>query len=139
VFQASAHLLTRTLRELSNERTYPEIPTSSAPIESFKKFLHDYTPVPKVTSAAPGTSDHGQDRAVDFVVIKNGKTIAGTNGAQEVIDRDWVATGYDKALKKATHKTGLDGPLRPPKPNEPWHYWLASPPADDEEQTADSS
>jgi hypothetical protein len=121
VLQASAHLLPRALRELA-KHDYPEIPTSAGPIWRFKMFLRDYNPVPQVTSAAPGTSDHGQDRAVDFVVIKNGKTIAGTRGATEIIARDWEATGYGKALEKATKGTGLEGPLD--DPYEPWHYWL---------------
>jgi hypothetical protein len=82
VFRASAHLLPRALRELAKP-SYPEIPTSSGPIKQFKQFLKDYNPVPRVTSAAPDTSDHGQDRAVDFTVIKNGVTVAGISTARD--------------------------------------------------------
>jgi hypothetical protein len=129
VFKASAHLLPRVLRELTKPE-YPEFPTSSGPINQFKKFLTDYHPFPQVTSAAPGTSDHGQDRAVDFIVTKNGRTLAGTSTAKDKdskktrIKLDWEETGYDKALKKATIGTGLDGPLA--EPHEPWHYWLSA-------------
>lgn len=37
---------------------------------------------------APGTSDHGQDRAVDFVIKKNGVVIAG------IVQSKWIDTGY---------------------------------------------
>jgi len=120
VRKASAHLLPRAFKELSKVELYPEIPTDAGPINAFKNFLRHYMPVPEVTSAAPGTSDHGQDRAVDFVVIQGAKTLAGTS--KDRIPTDWQATGYDKALKKATKDTGLDGPLQ--HPHEPWHYWL---------------
>jgi len=119
VHLAAGNLLPRVLQELA-KADYPEFPTDSAPINQFKKFLKDSKVDPEPTSAAPGTSDHGQDRAVDFIVKKDGKTVASTSKAG--IKKEWENTGYDKALKKATEGTEMDGPL--PNPKEPWHYWL---------------
>jgi len=75
---------------------------------------------PEPTSAAPGTSDHGQMRAVDFVVMKNGKTIADV--VSSTIIPNWRVPGWEKALIDAASTTKLKGPL--PTPYEPWHWWL---------------
>jgi hypothetical protein len=73
VHLAAGDLLPRVQRELSKPE-YPEFPTDPAPIELFKAFSRNTKVDPEPTSAAPGTSDHGQDRAVDFIVEKHGKT-----------------------------------------------------------------
>jgi hypothetical protein len=94
-------------------------------LKRFKRFLSRSEVRPEPTSAAPGTSDHGQDRAVDFVVLKDGKTIAET--VQSKIQKQWIDPGYDVALKTATLNTGLDGPLmKNGKLWEPWHFWLVT-------------
>jgi hypothetical protein len=133
VHKASSYLLPRALKELAKQ-AYPEIPTDWAPIDRFKRFLKDANVIPEPTSAAPGTSDHGQDRAVDFVVKKNGVIIADI--IQSTIQSKWIDTGYMSALKAATLNTDLTGPLM--KGNqiwEPWHYSLKPPAAADEKKT----
>lgn len=59
-------------------------------------------------------------RAVDFVVMKGGKIIAGVESA--LIVPNWRQPGWERALIEATKGTWLKGPL--PAPYEPWHWWL---------------
>jgi hypothetical protein len=115
---AASKLLPKVLKELDKDK-YPEIPTDSGPITLFKKFLKGTGVDPEPTSAAPGTSDHGQDRAVDFIVKKGGKTVADINKSK--MQTQWIDTGYDKLLKTATDGTGLEGPLM--KDGEIWEAW----------------
>lgn len=81
------------------------------------------------TNAAPGLSDHGRMSAIDFVVKKNSKAIAGADTAEIPVwraPRDGGLT-FEKALElaadklnKATGGVVFDGPLS--VPDEPWHY-----------------
>lgn len=73
-------------------------------------------------TAVPGLSPHGQMRAIDFHVFRDGVKVATSGGADH-----WISSGFDAALKKAVkaynNKKGrevFDGPLKSPK--EPWHY-----------------
>jgi hypothetical protein len=60
--------------------------------------------------------------AVDFVVLKDGETIAGTD--TQTIQSNWEATGWKDKLLEAVTKSAswFDGPLS--QPYEPWHYTL---------------
>lgn len=73
-------------------------------------------------NAAPGLSAHGQMRAIDFHVHKNGAVVAGSGGAS-----NWRAQGFAEDLKKAVGRVNsqygrevFSGPLK--SPDEPWHY-----------------
>jgi hypothetical protein len=94
-------------------------PTETA-VQRFHAFLKGASVQPEPTSAAPGTSDHGQMRAVDFVVMKGGTIIADTTSS--TIVPNWRVPGWEKALIEAAKPTKLMGPLA--APYEPWHWSL---------------
>lgn len=107
---------------------YQPTPTAAS-TQAFRSYLQQVHVKPEPTSAAPGTSDHGQQHAVDFVVMTGTKLIAGVETS--LIGPQWYNTGFDKKLKRATEKTPaaqrlrrpvLQGPLQ--HPYEPWHYSL---------------
>jgi hypothetical protein len=108
----------KCLRELAN---YPDLPDLQA-TGNFRTFLKKCSVHPEPTSAAPGLSDHGQMHAVDFVILKKGETIAGTD--TQTIESKWDAAGWTDKLKAAVTQSAslFDGPLRSPR--EPWHYSL---------------
>ena len=128
VKQAAARLIQDARAKLA-ESNFLASPTAAS-VSDFRSYLKTYLVDPEPSSAAPGTSDHGQQHAVDFVVKeKGGRTLADTETA--TIRTSWHNTGFDKALKTATENTPaaqdlgtpvLQGPLR--KPYEPWHYTL---------------
>jgi hypothetical protein len=89
-------------------------------VTRFSPILQNHKVHPEPTSAAPGTSDHGQLRAIDFVVLRAGTLIAGTNTSS--ITTVWRAQGWEKKLIAATAHTGLIGALQ--TPYEPWHWRL---------------
>lgn len=97
------------------------MPPDADDMESFVPLLQNSTVNPEPTSAAPGTSDHGQLRAVDFVVYQGNALVAGTNSSSIV--PVWKAQGWEQKLMAATKNTGLIGPLQ--HPYEPWHWRLA--------------
>ena len=93
--------------------------------------LTSWTLAVPVTLAAPGLSAHGQSRAFDFQVERDGAIVAGTEA--EHATRDWDAAGWTERLKQvvARASTRLRGPLETPR--EPWHYYYdagVSAPAD---------
>lgn len=98
---------------------YAEAPDSVS-TKAFLAYLRNSEVKPEPTSAAPGVSDHGQMRAVDFVVKRGNLIVAGTDTPR--IASDWERTGFDRKLKQATSGTSLVGPLQHPR--EPWHYRL---------------
>lgn len=98
---------------------YPDQPTDQS-IGKFTTALRKYKPQPEPTSAAPGTSDHGQLRAVDFVVLEKGRQVAGTTSS--TIDTVWKKGGWEAKLIAACAGSKLVGPLQ--NPYEPWHWRL---------------
>jgi hypothetical protein len=118
VRDAGATLLERMQEELAKPE-YSEVPTPKA-AGRFAQKLGDAKVSPEPTSAAPGTSDHGQARAVDFVIQKGAMTIAGTESAQ--VWSVWRGQGWEAKLIKACERTRLLGPLK--VPDEPWHWRL---------------
>jgi hypothetical protein len=56
--------------------------------------------------------------AVDLVVVRHGRTVAGTSTGD--IGTVWEAHGWEANLIKATAGTKLVGPLK--HPYEPWHW-----------------
>jgi hypothetical protein len=76
-----------------------------------------------VALAAPGLSPHGQGRAFDFQIERDGRIIAGADMASST--SQWDAAGWTQKLHAAVIKAGphFSGPLE--SPYEPWHYGYA--------------
>lgn len=87
---------------------------------ALRTWLTAQVPTPVPTLAAPGLSPHGQGRAVDFQVLRNGVVVAGTDAS--AIAAQWRRSGWAARLKDAVRASGaaFDGPLQ--SPDEPWHY-----------------
>jgi hypothetical protein len=131
VQSSSAKLLADMDAELSGPE-YADVP-SPANVAKFRRVLSHARVVPEPTSAAPGTSDHGQGHAVDFVVMRGRHKIAGTETAS--IPRRWKRDGWEQKLFAAIEECNrqqrestpgrvaiLSGPLK--RPYEPWHWVL---------------
>jgi hypothetical protein len=118
VASASQELLARAIEYVGAE------PHRAAPPErrtaDFARFLADHVPTPIPTVAAPGLSPHGQMRAIDFQVHRDGQIIAGPKTA--TIATDWDAAGWTGRLDAAVREGSAHfiGPLSTPR--EPWHY-----------------
>lgn len=97
----------------------PVQPTDAA-LTRFEAFLKGWPPSPTSPLAAPGLSLHGQSRAIDFQIMKDGKIVAATE--VNAVARQWDAPGWTLKLKDAVTAASkrFAGPL--PAPNEPWHY-----------------
>jgi hypothetical protein len=61
VHRAGARLLADMAKELADEEEFPAVPTGESLVK-FKVVLRSAPVTPEPTSAAPGTSDHGQSR-----------------------------------------------------------------------------
>ena len=94
---------------------------------ALRRALMDWTPDPPPALAAPGLSPHGQARAFDFQIERNGKVIAGTEAASA--RQQWDAAGWTQKLHAAVGAAGnrFTGPLA--SPYEPWHYAYLHTPA----------
>lgn len=118
VGDAGAELLLATTRFLVSGG----VPSASTPAggDSFANFLLNYVPMREATIAAPGLSLHGQMRAVDFLVKRDGAVVAGPDTA--TIEDVWLNGGWRDKLAAAVIASGatFTGPLE--KPDEPWHY-----------------
>lgn len=120
--QQAGEKLVKDMQTVLKGASYPDTPTPVS-TANFKKKLQFAAVTPEPTSAAPGLSDHGQARAVDFVVSKNGAVVATTESA--TVSRVWRGKEqWEAKLIKAVKDSGakLKGPL--PKPDEPWHWHL---------------
>ena len=91
ITKGGSKLLTAAIKGLEN-KNYPD-PASHGAAIHFAEFLRRATVIPEPTSAAPGTSDHGQAHAVDFVVMRGNATIAGTETTSIV--SIWKAQGWE--------------------------------------------
>lgn len=96
---------------------YPKQPDPAA-TERFATFLNSWRPASSAPLAAPGLSRHGQLRAIDFHVERDGRLIASTTMAS--VEPVWEAEGWSRKLQRAARGTSFVGPLK--SPNEPWHY-----------------
>jgi hypothetical protein len=115
---AAGELVALALSELAGA-AYNDMPSQSS-TEKFRKFLQASAPVTVPTVATPGLSAHGQLRAFDFQIQKEGQIVAGTESAS--IKSIWEAQGWEKRLKDAVSagSSKFQGPLQSPR--EPWHY-----------------
>lgn len=93
-------------------------PPDAASVERFKKFVSKWRPPSAAALAAPGISRHGQLRAIDFQIMKDGAIVAPTDTA--TVKRYWDAPGWTEKLQAAASGSKFRGPLR--SPYEPWHY-----------------
>lgn len=104
------------VKELAKS-TYADAPDAES-LRRFVGFLRQWQPPRAAPLAAPGLSKHGQLRAIDFAIFKDGKLVAPTSlAAAEPI---WEKQGWSAKLKEATAQTNFKGPLQ--SPHEPWHY-----------------
>jgi hypothetical protein len=85
-------------------------------LRSYQFSKHNEPPV-----AVPGTSDHGRAHAIDFVIFKDGKEVAGPSTAQ--IKSIWIGQGFGNKLNQAVRGTVNSFNQEHLKiPFEPWHY-----------------
>jgi hypothetical protein len=97
-------------------------PVDATSVQRFRAFLQAY-PVQRAlepSNAAPGTSDHGRGRAVDFQV-KRGDAVVADIKREQIPDK-WEAAGWSRKVALACRVAGLSGPLK--TPYEPWHWML---------------
>ncbi len=89
-------------------------------LDAFRQFLLDWQPDAWPPLAAPGLSQHGRARAIDFQVQQGDRLVAGTSTAE--IESAWMVAGWSQKLAAAIEATStkFHGPLL--TPNEPWHY-----------------
>ena len=95
-----------------------ESPDQADDVERFKAFLVRWRPPTAAPLAAPGISRHGQLRAIDFQIMKDGAVVAPTETA--TVKRNWDSPGWTKKLQAAMAGSPFRGPLQ--SPYEPWHY-----------------
>jgi hypothetical protein len=115
---AGDRLLQQTMQYLAQPEF--ELPPPVSKVQAAAAWIRDRHVHPEPGNAAPGTSDHGQVKAVDFVVMQGSRLVAGTS--RPTIAARWTAPGWAKRLVEATAGTRLRGPLR--HPYEPWHWSL---------------
>jgi hypothetical protein len=116
VERAANHLQKSALAEVF--RPEYDSPADANSVERFKKFLTGWRPPTAAALAAPGISRHGQLRAIDFQIMKDGAIVAPTETA--TVKRNWDAAGWTEKLQEAMSGSRFRGPLR--SPYEPWHY-----------------
>jgi len=92
----------------------------SPPTADIRDALVHWTPNSAAALAAPGLSAHGQGRAFDFAVARNGDIVAGLEAASA--HSRWDDAGWTRKLHAAVAASGKPfvGPLQ--SPYEPWHY-----------------
>lgn len=100
---------------------------STPSTDQLRQTLMQWTPNVATALAAPGLSAHGQGRAFDFQVERDGQVIAGVDVASA--RQQWDAAGWTQKLRAAVSVAGdhFSGPLE--SPYEPWHYAYAPRPA----------
>lgn len=108
---------------LSRIGQLPDVPDVGS-IQRFRSIIAGFD-VTDLPLAAPGLSDHGQMRAVDFQVhrVSDNSVVAIPEVAK--IQSQWEATQFTSLLKSAVKQAGsqFEGPLMPPHGKyEPWHY-----------------
>lgn len=87
---------------------------------AMRGLLIDWIPGVPPPLAAPGLSEHGRARAIDFQVHRGSTVMAGPDVA--TADEVWIASGWARKLAAAIAAASdkFVGPLT--QPNEPWHF-----------------
>jgi hypothetical protein len=118
-------LLTNLLTTIDK---FPDTP-AAADLKRFRTYLETVELTDSPTNATPGLSMHGQGRAFDFVVSRNGNeitSISTTKASIAVWDgpNQWTQRLKDAVTAaNAVLGTGrFEGPLKLKKRYEPWHY-----------------
>lgn len=95
-------------------------PPDAASLDAQRVWLSSFTSSKRANVAAPGLTLHGQARAIDFQVMKDGKIHAGADSRQ--VETVWRAEQWDGKLNASIVAAGpsFTGPLQ--SPDEPWHY-----------------
>lgn len=98
---------------------YPELPDSRA-LDRFGEFLATWQSAAKSPLAAPGLSNHGRARAIDFAVRAGERIVAPTDTS--AVNKVWDGEGWTAKLQAAVQVASgkFKGPLASPR--EPWHY-----------------
>jgi hypothetical protein len=119
---AAAEALLTAARAFAESPAFQHANTAAGQ-RALEQFLASHVPVPTPTIAAPGLSPHGQLRAIDFQVHKDGAIVAGTRTA--TIAQEWDGAGWTQKLEAAVRagSSRFVGPLESPR--EPWHYTYA--------------
>jgi hypothetical protein len=91
--------------------------------DQLRSALIEWKPNVAIALAAPGLSPHGQARAYDFQVERDGQVIAGVDVTSA--RQQWDTAGWTQKLRAAVSVAGnhFSGPLD--SPYEPWHYAYA--------------
>jgi hypothetical protein len=107
----------------SMHRQFPQQATPNA--AQLRSALVGWKPRTAAPLAAPGLSAHGQGRAFDFQILRDGVTVAGFEAAS--VRQQWDRDGWTGRLHAAVvaSRRPFLGPLQ--SPYEPWHY-LYTPP-----------
>jgi hypothetical protein len=102
----------------SLHRQFP--PQSSPDAAALRTAQITWEPRSAAPLAAPGLSAHGQGRAFDFQILRNGRPVAGFSVSSA--RQQWDAAGWTRRLHAAVVASGrpFTGPLQ--SPYEPWHY-----------------
>jgi len=116
---AGMQLLEACRRFIVDSTLYSDLP-GTADLGRFRTALRKCAVKTVPTVAVPGLSQHGQLRAFDFVVRKDGEIVAGTSTGD--IGVLWDRSGWGRRLQEAVEAASsrFEGPLRSPR--EPWHY-----------------
>jgi hypothetical protein len=98
-----------------------QFPSPSEPSAvQLREALSAWKPRAAAPLAAPGLSAHGQGRAFDFQIERDGRSVAGFDAA--AARQQWDGAGWTQKLHAAVVASGrpFTGPLQ--SPYEPWHY-----------------
>jgi hypothetical protein len=119
---ASVAAVSETLARFLDRRLDRSVSPSTMEL---RNALVQWTPDSAASLAAPGLSAHGQGRAFDFAVARNGQVVAGREAASA--HQRWDEAGWTRKLHAAVAASGKPfvGPL--PSPYEPWHYAYTPP------------
>ena len=105
-----ATLLWQAANDELGKTTYPPRPNRQASV-AFASFLEGWSPPLAVNVAAPGLSPHGQARAFDFQVERDGTLVADTDASR--IEATWEGQGWARRLAAAVSAASdkFHGPL----------------------------
>jgi hypothetical protein len=103
---AGRDLFERAVKRLS--QPIHDLPAELARVVEFSQWLGDARVLPEPGNAAPGTSDHGQMRAVDFIVMQGRRIVASTERA--TIATQWTVAGWTARLPRRQRERNLSDP-----------------------------
>jgi hypothetical protein len=113
---SGAEILDAWLKKFGGDEPLPD----AGSLNARRVWLSSFSSSKRANVAAPGLTLHGQARAIDFQIMKDGRIIASADSRQ--IETLWRAEQWDTKLNASIVAAGpsFTGPLR--SPDEPWHY-----------------